>query len=146
MWSFSTHLLTPDRESTTDQSVELGELMSFIGDTYRDTSEELFIGAEMTQRQLHHQSPPPHGCQFTKSGKPGAHVYFLLLCVWVQVWRSGYLARVISFHHWPQIQTQVRLCAILLAQVFCVLFSFLFNGGSYRLKTLFSPFLRSNYC
>lgn len=112
--------------------------MSFIGDTYRAMSEELFIGVEMTQRQLHHQSPPPHGCQFTKSGKPGAHVYFLLLCVWVQVWRSGHLARVISFHHWPQIQTQVRLCAILLAPG--VLFiCFLFNGGRYRLKTFFPP-------
>ena len=47
------------RELMTDQSldttqVQLGEPVSFIEVTYRNMGEELLIGSEMTQRQLHH--------------------------------------------------------------------------------------------
>ena len=59
-------LLTSEWNPTTDQStdttkVQLGEPMSFIGVTYRNMGEELLIGTEMTQRQLHHQGPFQHG-------------------------------------------------------------------------------------
>ena len=37
--------------------VQLGEPMSLVGVTYRNISEELFIRAEMIQRQMYHQSP-----------------------------------------------------------------------------------------
>ena len=58
----STH---PARELTTYQStntteVQLGVPVSFIGVTYRNMGEELLIGTEMTQRQLHHQGTPQH--------------------------------------------------------------------------------------
>ena len=44
------------KDTTKDQ---LGEPMSFIGITYRNIIEGLLTGAEMTQRQLHHQNPTP---------------------------------------------------------------------------------------
>lgn len=52
-----------DKEPRTDQSahttkVLLGEPMGFIGVTYRNMGEGLLTGAEMTQRQLHHQGSP----------------------------------------------------------------------------------------
>lgn len=37
--------------------------------TYRSVGEGLLTGAEVTQRQLHQQSPP----QLTKTDRPGAH-------------------------------------------------------------------------
>ena len=57
---------TLHKEPRTDQSahttkVLLGEPISFIGVTYRNMGEGLLTGAEMTQRQLHHQSPPSMG-------------------------------------------------------------------------------------
>lgn len=63
-----TYLFTPDREPMTDQNtdatkVQLGEPMNCIGVTgiyYRNVGESLFTGAEMTQRQLPHQSLPQH--------------------------------------------------------------------------------------
>lgn len=42
--------------------------MNFISVVYRNRGDGLLIGAKMTQRQLHQQTPPPHGRQFTKSG------------------------------------------------------------------------------
>lgn len=58
--------LTPPRGHRADQSVDaievqLSEPMSFIGATYRNMGEGLFIGAEMTQGQFHHRGPPQHG-------------------------------------------------------------------------------------
>jgi hypothetical protein len=51
------------RELMTDQSLDnsndqFGEPMSFTSIIYRTMAE---IGAEKTQRQRHHQSPPQHG-------------------------------------------------------------------------------------
>lgn len=40
--------------------VQPDEPMSFSGVTYRNLGEGLFIGTEMTQTQLAHQSPPLH--------------------------------------------------------------------------------------
>ena len=59
-------LLFPARKLTTDQSttitkVQLGESIHFIGVTYRNMGEGLLIGAELTKRQLLHQSPLQHG-------------------------------------------------------------------------------------
>ena len=56
----------------TDQSttkVQLGEPMSFIGVTYRNMGEGLLTGAEMTQGQLYHQSPPHYGPQKREPGE-----------------------------------------------------------------------------
>lgn len=51
----------PDRELMTIQSmvikVHVGESVNFVGVTYKNMGEELLIGAEITQRQLCHQSP-----------------------------------------------------------------------------------------
>jgi hypothetical protein len=60
-----THLFIPNREAMIDRStdttkVQRGEPMSLIGVTYRNMGEGLLPGAEMTQRQPHHQSPPQH--------------------------------------------------------------------------------------
>ena len=60
-----TQLPTADRNPIISQSMgttegQFGEPMSFIGVTFRIMGEGLFIGAEMTQRQLHHQTPPQH--------------------------------------------------------------------------------------
>lgn len=67
------HLLTPDMEPTIDQTtdatkVQFGEPMSFIRVTYKNMVEMLRIRGEMTQRQLHHQSPPQHVGKLTKLG------------------------------------------------------------------------------
>ena len=56
-------LLTPDREPRAEQSrdttkVPFGESVSCIGATHRSVCEGLVIEAEMTQKQLHHLSPP----------------------------------------------------------------------------------------
>jgi hypothetical protein len=62
-----TKLVSPmHKEPRTDQSahttkVLLGELISFIGVTYRNMGEGLLTGAEMTQKQLHRQSLPSMG-------------------------------------------------------------------------------------
>ena len=40
--------------------------MSFIGVTYKNMGEELFIGEEIIQRQLYHQSPPQQMRHLTK--------------------------------------------------------------------------------
>ena len=58
--------LTADRELTTAPStdttkVQFGELMHPIEITYRDMGDRLLRGAEVTQRQLNHQSPPKYG-------------------------------------------------------------------------------------
>ena len=58
-----TCLFTPDKEPITDQNtettkVQLGEPVSFIRVAYRNMGRDFLIGAEMTYRQLHHQSPP----------------------------------------------------------------------------------------
>ena len=58
-----THLLPQDRVPMTDEKTDtnkaqLGKPMSFIEVIYRSMSEGLFTRAEMTQRQLHHKSPP----------------------------------------------------------------------------------------
>lgn len=52
-----TYLLAPDREPTTNQSmntaeVQLGGSMTFIWVTYRNKDERLLRVAKMTQRQL----------------------------------------------------------------------------------------------
>jgi hypothetical protein len=69
-----THLLTPGRKPMTDKSmstkVQLDEPKSFIGVTYRNMSEGLLRGSEMSEIQLHCQSPLQHGWQLTKLG-PG---------------------------------------------------------------------------
>lgn len=44
------------------------EPVIFTGLTYRDMSEGLLTGANMTQRQLHHQSSHLPGWQLTKTG------------------------------------------------------------------------------
>ena len=69
------------KEPRTDQSahttkVLLGEPISFIGVTYRNMSEGLLTGAEMTQRQLHRQSLPSIGDSSQKLGtwKTAQHV------------------------------------------------------------------------
>jgi hypothetical protein len=61
-----------NRKPITDQSldtikVQLNEPTSFIGATNRNMGERLFTGAEMTQRQLCHQSQ--YGWQLTKAEK-----------------------------------------------------------------------------
>lgn len=38
--------------------VNFREPRRFIGVTYRNLFEDLLIGAEMTQKQLHHKRPP----------------------------------------------------------------------------------------
>ena len=58
-------ILTLDRSPRTDQStgtatVQLGETMSFIWLTNRNTGERLLIGAEITQKQLPYPNPPQH--------------------------------------------------------------------------------------
>ena len=63
LWRINTHLLTLDIEPLIDQNMgittaQLGEPMNFIGITDINMSEELLGGAEMNQRQLHHQSLP----------------------------------------------------------------------------------------
>lgn len=55
-----------DKEPRTDPSAHTtkvlrGEPMGFIGVTYSNMGEGFLTGAEMTQRQLHHQTPPQHG-------------------------------------------------------------------------------------
>lgn len=70
-------LFTLDRELKTDQ---LGEPMSIFvfwgewgwGITWRNMGEVLPIGAEMTQRYLHHQRPIQAYVKAHKSWKPGA--------------------------------------------------------------------------
>lgn len=52
----------PRREPTTNKrtdtrKIQLDEPVSFIGVTYIHTDERLCIETEMTQKQLHHQSP-----------------------------------------------------------------------------------------
>ena len=42
--------------------------MSFIGVTYKNIGEGLLTGAEMTQRQLHHQSQPENSDSSQKLG------------------------------------------------------------------------------
>ena len=59
-------LLTSDRDLTLKQStdttkVQRGEPVSFTEDTYRNMGKGLLTEAEMTQRQLLHQSPSQHG-------------------------------------------------------------------------------------
>lgn len=59
-------LLTPDKEPITDQNtettkVQLGEVWVLLGVPYLNISDALLTGAEMTQRQLYHQSPSQHG-------------------------------------------------------------------------------------
>lgn len=54
-------LLIPGRELMTDQStdilqIQFSELMNF----YKNMGEGLLTGAEMSQRELHHQSPFQH--------------------------------------------------------------------------------------
>ena len=61
------------KEPRTDQSAQttkvlLGELISCIGVTYRNMSEGLLTGAEMTQRQLHCQSLSSIGDSSQKLG------------------------------------------------------------------------------
>lgn len=41
--------------------------MSCIGAIYNNMGEGLFTRAEMTLRQLHHESPPQHAGQFTEA-------------------------------------------------------------------------------
>lgn len=60
-----TCLVTSDKEPMKDQSmdatnVQLNGPMSFIGATYRNMGEELVTKAEMSQRQLFHQSLSQH--------------------------------------------------------------------------------------
>ena len=67
-------LFTLDKEPRTDQSAHTtevlhGEPISFIGVTYRNMGEGLITGAEMTQRQLYHQSPHSVG-DSSKSWEP----------------------------------------------------------------------------
>lgn len=66
LWRFSTHLLTSDMKLIIDQSMgittaQLGEPMNFIEVNDGNMGEELLTGTEMSQRQLHHQSPPRPG-------------------------------------------------------------------------------------
>lgn len=67
------HLLAPETELIADHStdttkVQFGKLVSFIEVTYRNTGERLLMGAELTWRQPHHQSPPWLRCQPMKTG------------------------------------------------------------------------------
>lgn len=71
-----TNVFTLDRELKTDQ---LGEPMSIFlgggggwGVIWRNMGEVLPIGAEMTQRYLHHQRPIQAYVKAHKSWKPGA--------------------------------------------------------------------------
>ena len=55
------HLLTPGRVHATDKSTDTtkvctSEPMGFIWVSYKNMSERLFTGAEMTQTQLHQRS------------------------------------------------------------------------------------------
>lgn len=69
-----THLVTPDREPMTVQRTDtpkvfqLGKPMSFTRVTYKNMRERLLTGAEITQRQMHHQSSPQHEWQLTGAG------------------------------------------------------------------------------
>lgn len=69
--------LTSNRELMMDQSmdatkVQLRELVRFNWVTYGNMGEGLFTGEGVSQRQLHHQSPPHPGCQRTsKTGNLG---------------------------------------------------------------------------
>jgi hypothetical protein len=69
---------TPDWEPTSDQrmdttiQVQRGKPQSFIGTTYRSMGEGILTGIEMTQRQLHFQSPPSIS-DSSQSWEPGAH-------------------------------------------------------------------------
>lgn len=52
----------PHREPITDQNtdtikIQIGEPMSLLQVTYRNVSDGLCTGTEITQRQLHHKSP-----------------------------------------------------------------------------------------
>jgi hypothetical protein len=40
---------------------QLEEAICFIGVTFRNVAKALIIGAEITQRQLHDESPAPNG-------------------------------------------------------------------------------------
>lgn len=60
-----TRLVSTYGESTASQNkdtkVQFSEPVSFIGVTYRNVGNGLLLtGAEMSQRQLNHQSPPQH--------------------------------------------------------------------------------------
>ena len=60
------HMSIPDGDPTTGRSVnittlQLDEPLEFVGVAYRNMGEGLPMGAEMIQRQLHHQSPPQCG-------------------------------------------------------------------------------------
>lgn len=48
-------------QSTDTSKAQLGKPMSFIDIIYRSMGEGLLTRREMTQRQLHHKSPPQHG-------------------------------------------------------------------------------------
>lgn len=62
----------PQREPITNQNadttkIQLGEPMRLLQVTYRNVSDGLCTGREITQRQLHHKSLSQLGCQPTKS-------------------------------------------------------------------------------
>lgn len=61
-----------NRPTSDSTEVELDESMTFIGIIYRNMGEGLLTGAEMTQRLMHHLSPPQPLGQFTTTGKPEA--------------------------------------------------------------------------
>lgn len=68
-----TRLVSTYGESTASQNkdtkVQFSEPVSFIGVTYRNVGNGLLLtGAEMSQRQLNHQSPPQHWWLLTKAG------------------------------------------------------------------------------
>lgn len=66
-----TCLLAPDRDKSMEATrAQLGEPVSFTGVSCRNMGVGLFMGADMTQRQLHHQVPFQPGWQ---SWEPGAH-------------------------------------------------------------------------
>lgn len=78
-----TGLLTSARDPMTDHSiyntqVQFIKPVSFIGITQSNIY-ELYTGAELMQRQLHHQSSPPHGWQFPEAGDPGHTVSLLAM-------------------------------------------------------------------
>lgn len=58
-------------QSTDTTKLQLGEPMNFLRITFRNIGErerEVITGANMTQRQLPHESPPQDRWQFTKPG------------------------------------------------------------------------------
>lgn len=59
-YSFQTENPPQTREQMPSK-VQLKEPMSFIGVTYRNMGEGFLTGAEITQRQLPHHSPPQPG-------------------------------------------------------------------------------------